>query len=575
MKALLQNGSIAIVIALFISSCSSKGPAEARYIPKNSSLVFVVEPGIMKEKLQKGGISIDTLVHQIFSSDSIDQKDKATFDAFRNEAGINWDNRLFFFLSQQGNLNDGQSTAMNLLGSLKDAKKFEAFLKNQGKLKEKPVTKGNGYNYILPENGTMVSWTSDHIILTVYTHYKKPVFDTVTFEYKTDPPANTEEKLKKEVEKYYTQKKDESIASVDMFANMFKEKADGYAFSSSNASASVLSMLPLNLPKLDELIKDNYSVSSLNFEEGKVVVKSLSYTNPLISSVLKKYAGPKVNTDMLTYYPSDNINGFLLASFNPEIFKGFVQQLEMEGLMKTALEKSGINSDDIFKMLKGDIAVVVSDIGMAQSDPLDRKDEKSLVRRRPVGKMLLTAPVGDKASFAKLMDKAVELGYFKKESNKYTGGGALNILGIFVHADDQNIIIASDSLTYAQYITKAKKANIKKEVLEQISNQSTAAYFDITATLNMLFKGNESNGYNKSIQKAKEVFKDMIVTTDNFNGKSVDGKFEIRLNNAKQNSLVTLTSLFTNIAVDMRMASRLSDYDTHFPFGTPAVIRTN
>jgi len=79
------------------------------------------------------------------------------------------------------------------------------------------------------------------------------------------------------------------------------------------------------------------------------------------------------------------------------------------------------------------------------------------------------------------------------------------------------------------------------------------------------------------MKTAKETFKDIIGTSDNFDGKSIKGTFEIRMQNEKQNSLVTLTSLITDIAVDMRVAARRQKEmeEKMFPGGFPAIIRTN
>jgi hypothetical protein len=77
---------------------------------------------------------------------------------------------------------------------------------------------------------------------------------------------------------------------------------------------------------------------------------------------------------------------------------------------------------------------------------------------------------------------------------------------------------------------------------------------------------------------ARETFKDIIGSSDQFDGKSVKGNFEVRMQNEKQNSLVTLTRLFTDIAVDMRVqAKRETDAQDSrlFPGGVPAIIRTN
>ena len=49
------------------------------------------------------------------------------------------------------------------------------------------------------------------------------------------------------------------------------------------------------------------------------------------------------------------------------------------------------------------------------------------------------------------------------------------------------------------------------------------------------------------------------------------------MQNEKQNSLVTITSLLTDIAVDMRVkAKKEKEMDEKiFPGGVPAIIRTN
>jgi hypothetical protein len=93
--------------------------------------------------------------------------------------------------------------------------------------------------------------------------------------------------------------------------------------SSTNRYLSVLGSMPLQLPKLEELVKDNYIASTLSFEDGKIVATATTYTNPFVSSILKRYAGPTVNLSLIENYPSENINMIMMASFNPEILEGF------------------------------------------------------------------------------------------------------------------------------------------------------------------------------------------------------------------------------------------------------------
>lgn len=577
MKPALRYILPVTLLMVIFTSCSNKGPREAALIPKTASAVIVLDPGAMQDKLTSGGISVDTLFSHIFKNDSPDAEDRKTLDNLRNNAGIDWKKQLFFSFSQKGNPTGGNTTVMNLMGGISDATKFETWIKGHKEFSSKTITKEKNYSYLLAEDNTILSWTDKNIIVTIYNYTQRPSYDTITMEFKVPEKKNVEADLKKEVNTYYTQEKDASMAGVSAFTSMFEDKADGYVFTSSNSSLNALSMLPLSLPKVEELMKDNYSSATLSFEAGKIMAKSATYTNPIVSNILKQYAGPTVNLSMIERYPSDKVNGLVLASFNPEIFSGFLKQLEMEGLVNSRLEKAGFTIQDLYKALKGDIAVVVSDLGFSQPEPQQKTDEADMTRKKPMGKMIFNAPVGDKASFTKLMDKIAELGYIRKEGNTYKSGELMSMLGVYMLADDKNLVIASDSLTYTQYMSNKSQAVINTDVLNRFKGKSTAFYFDIGNFIGGFMGNNNSGDYNKSIQTAKETFKDIIGTSDNFDGKSVKGVFEVRMQNEKQNSLVTLTSLLTDIAVDMRVAAKKQKEmeEKMFPGGIPAIIRTN
>lgn len=580
MKSALRYILPITLLMVIFTSCSNKGPKEAALIPKTASAVIVLDPGAMQDKLTSGGISVDTLFSRIFKNDSSDTEDRKKLDDFRNNAGIDWKKQLFFSFSQKGNQKDGNTTIMNVMGGLSDATRFESWLKAQKEFASKTITKEKNHSYLLTDDNTALSWTDKNVIVTIYKHIQMASdvpYDTVNMEFKIPEKKNVEADLKKEVSSYYSLEKDASMAGVSAFTNMFKDKADGYVFSSSNSSLGALSMLPLSLPKVEELMKDNYSAATLSFEAGKIVAKSATYTNPVVSNILKEYAGPTVNLSMIERYPSDKINGFMLASFNPEIFGGFLKQLEMEGLINGRLEKAGFTLQDLYKSLKGEIAVVVSDLGFSQLEPQQKTDEEDMTKKKPLGKMIFNAPVGDKASFTKMMDKVAELGYIRKEGATYKSGELMSMLGIYMLADEKNLVIASDSLTYAQYMSNKSQAVINTDVLNRFKGKSTVFYFDIANTIGGFMSRSSTSDYNRSMKTAKETFKDIIGSSDNFDGKSVKGVFEIRMQNEKQNSLVTLTSLLTDIAVDMRVASKKQKEleEKMFPGGIPAIIRTN
>ena len=566
--------SALVVLAFLVSSCGSNAPKEARFIPKDASAVLVVDPKNMEDKLEKSGISMDTLINHLFKRNAVDTAEKLMFQTIKDSAGMDWSNKVFLFALQNGNANTGKSTAVNLIMGLKSGKDFEAFLKKQPSLGDKKITKEKDYSYLVTGPETMIAWDEHNVIGTFFQKEVKPFYDTVAMKFIVPEKGNSDSAMRVEVNRYFTQKKDASLASVDAFAKMFKANADGYAFGSTNSYLNVLSGMPLQLPKLEELVKDNYMAATLSFDDGKIVATTTTYTNPFVSNLLKRYAGPTVNLSLLEHYPSENINMIMMASFNPAIFGGILKELEVEGLVNSFMDKTGFSAQDLYKTLKGDIAVVVSDLGMPGKDIAVKNDSTLRVSRKPIGKMIFTAPVGDPASFAKIMNKAVELGYFSKSGSVYKISSKIPSLGLFMQADEKNLIVASDSLTYAQYISKQSKAVVGNEALNLFKGKSTVAYFDITNTIKG-FMNNSGSNYQNSMSTAKNILKDVIATTDNFEDGAVKGKLEIRLNNEKQNSLATLTGLFTDIAVDMRMAAKKESDQSMFPAGVPAIIRTN
>ena len=563
-----------ILIISLITSCNNPSPNEAKYIPKDASAVLVIDPKNLHDKLEKSGINMDTLINRLFQRNAVDTADRKHFYEIKDDAGINWESKIFFFGLQS--TDQTNASVINLMAGISDATKFESFLKKQSFFVNKSVQKEKGFSYILINNESMISWNESIAIGSSYQNKIKPIYDTVAMKFIVPEKANNEKEMKAEVYKYFNQKESESLSSVDAFGKLFQSKSDGYAFSSTNRYLSILGSMPLQLPKLEELVKDNYIASTLSFEDGKIVATATTYTNPFLSSILKRYAGPTVNLSLIENYPSENINMIMMASFNPEIFGGVLKQLEVEGLVNNFIEKTGFTSQELYKTLKGDIAVVVSDLQMPSKDLKVKNDSTLTFERKPLGKMIFNAPIGDPVAFAKIMNKAVELGYFSKNGSIYSAGKLMSFMGMYMHADDKNLIIASDSLTYVQYISNKNKAVISNDALNMLKGKSAIAYIDITNTIKG-FLNNQNGDYKNSLVTAKETFKDLIISSDNFDGNSLKGKFEIRLNNEKQNSLVTLTSLFTDIAVDMRMASKKvsENEEKIFPTGIPGIIRTN
>jgi hypothetical protein len=90
------------------------------------------------------------------------------------------------------------------------------------------------------------------------------------------------------------------------------------------------------------------------------------------------------------------------------------------------------------------------------------------------------------------------------------------------------------------------KATIDPAIIEQAKGKSVAFYMDIAGIIGALRSNATTPAYYDGL------FSHVMATTDNFNGKAVEGKFEVVMNNKNENSLVSIIKLMTGFAADMR-----------------------
>lgn len=174
------------------------------------------------------------------------------------------------------------------------------------------------------------------------------------------------------------------------------------------------------------------------------------------------------------------------------------------------------------------------------------------------------------------MLKATELGYVKNTGKFFVSGELLQAIGLYVMGTEEGLIIASDSLLYNAYTKGVTKAQIPNDVKAYLGGKAVSFYVNMESILKSFPVGNDGN-YDKSLSTAKAIFKDIRGYTNNIKDNAIESSIEWRLHNEKQNSLVTLVSLFTNLAVDMRaVAKREKEFEEKMiPAGVPGVIRTN
>lgn len=559
---------------LFMTACSNKSLKEAAYIPKDAALVAVLDVKEMKAKLKKNRLNIDSIINSLINRNYASPKIIITDSAIITEtitvqhaADFNIDKMILFVQSKT--LADNSTTfSINILTNKNSGEDAVSDSISKSIMKDFKVEEEKSFSTAYsPKMKFRMSWNDDITLATYFFHEVKPVYDTLEMTFKMPAEPNIESESKAEVAAFFNQSLDQSLASVEQFTDMFSEKADGYLFTSSNSSVEALKKTPFNLPKLEELLKDNYTAATLHFEQGKVRIQSTNYFNPTLSSLLRQYAGPVVNWSLVNDYPEGEINMLALASFQPALIGGILQHLELKSFADNFLNKSGLTLDEAFKAIKGEIAVVASDLSVQEPDPMKRKDELTLQRGLPGGKLLVRLPVGEKASYLKLMETGVKNGWLVKKGTTYSSAPEFSALGSFLIADEQNIYITSDSSVYNNYLAAAGKKNkfLNSTQFQSYNAASTLFYVNIASTIRGLTKADDSYTFHQATSIIASTIKEMTISSDNFDGKSVHNNLEVTMQDAKTNSLVSLTKMMSALEKEFNWLTT----DDRIPFVIP------
>lgn len=514
----------AAAIMLVFASCKKPVPTQAKYIPKDVSFVFAANVKTLQEKLEKSKISIDSLFKKAVAESKSSAADIAKWDDLKN-SGVKWQSEIYVYMQSKGAMvSSGENVVFGAVAALDDKSKFEAYLKKQ--VPNVAIKEGTGYSYANLGEGFSIGWNKEVIIATGAAGRRFGGSSNV---------ANSDAQLAS----LFAQKETESIAGIPEFRELSGKKADMLVWSNSTASLAAVPML--GLTKAADLFKDCYSAGTVNFEDGKISGDYTTYVGKALGDIIKKYDIPEINLKALEQYPSNNIDAFIAMSFNPAILLDVVKYMGVDGMANQYLATMGFTLEDILKAFKGEFTIVASDFAVEEKpNPFFPQ----YTTKQPVYKMIVNAKMGDKASYEKVAKALAAKGILLQQGNQYVP--QMNTGAFKFTLDEKDLYVASDSAVLGQYRSGTGKAAISDDIKNKIKGKSSAIYFDITKIL----AGVPTDSSYAAIKaEAQATFKDVIATGDRkFDGKKVNGYFELRTGNDKENSLASIIKFIQTVA---------------------------
>jgi predicted small lipoprotein YifL len=546
---LKRLAGLAMVAIILLTACGKKGPSYTRYIPKNASYVIAMDVKEMMAKLEKDSLTVENMLSVLkdTSNPSKYAEAIAIWSQFK-DAGLDFENKVF--LSVPAIDVSGSEVDIQVLAGLKDATKLEDFIK---KMQNAPAIKKDGDISYASKEEMIIGWNKEAVMILASPSTPKVNYDTDGGDESAAvaPPVPGEGADLGKLKKYFGLKKEESIAGVAEFNDLLGKKADIAIYTSSSELASMSNPGLAMMPKVKELLGDITSASTINFEDGKVLMEGDTYVGKKLGEIIKQYSGPVVDMDLVTPYPSSNVIGIIALSFKPELLGALAKEAGVDALSDLFLSQKGLTTAEILKAFKGDIAVMVSDFTMKSVEKTNWEDVKYM-STEPSMKVLAAVRIGDKAIFDKL------IGLMVNEGNRLlvpaidsTGGTSSDVvMGI----EGDLLVISSDEEVYKAYVAKSSKIGISDDAKAHIKGASIAMYADAGKVLNSIPESilDSNDVHEKNIlAKAKPLFKTMSFTTENFDGKKIHGEGEMLLAEGK-NSLPQLVRFLMYVAEEMK-----------------------
>ncbi|SFE69669.1 protein of unknown function [Chitinophaga sp. CF118] len=551
----------AVTAAVVFSACS-KLPEQSKYIPKTAGVVLSINSKQISKKLVTNGITMDKMFAAVQDKDTSNPAMKAWKDA--ENSGIDLQGNFFVSVV----FNSSEQSYVSMTGGLKDAGKFEEYLKKN--IPNFSLKKKNDFQYVWQEDQkAVIGWNKETVIYVRGVDTKDlknkgmmpsdnpdsdseeaAVADSAVAQpaaLVTSDASSLEDTWVAEVDHLFHLKKDETAGTIDAFKDLLKDNADLSVYVNPEPiytaqGSSISSMIPANLKNL---IAGNFYTGSINFEKGKVVVEGSSYIGKDLAAIYKKYDSQDADLEMLEKYPSDNITGFLVYGFDFRIIGDIVKSTGLDGIANMGLHSSGLTLDDILNAFKGQMVFAASDFSVSKK-PNPYFPEDSITKSD--AKWIFAMKVGDKAAFDKVMTSPMLKNMFTKQGDHYVMQEGMPGMPA-VSITDKLVVTASDNAFLEQYQAgKGKAGGLDNSFISKIKGNPLGGYVNIEKIVNNIPDEEIPADSKELAGQVKNLLKDATILTNKFDGKIQHSEMVLNFKNENENSLVQLVNLGTSAA---------------------------
>lgn len=542
---------MALAGSLLLFSCGNKSNIP---VPKDAVLVLQLNSASLSSKLTWKEIKEGELFKEMYAEVKDTLARKLMEDP--ENSGVDTKADLIMFVKKQG-----KSGYVAFEGSLKDAAAFESFVKkatNKG-----DVATSGDFKTVSMGNDAVVLWNKTNFVFLG----DAPIFSALnnyTGGGGEAPRGITADSLLLYGKGIFDIKGSASIGDDDRFTSLLKEPGDLHFWLNGEQYLGDLGSGMMSLMKVNDLFKGNISTGAINFDNGKITIKTKSYVNDQLAAIYKKYPPKKLSADVIDRIPSQNVIALLGMNYPPEGLKELLKLTGVDGLTNGFLEKANYSIDEFVKANKGELLVAVSDFTMKETKVsipgYDGAAPTEYTTSQPDVKVLFATSINDKPAFDKLITTlSNQLG------NDSAAFGKIN------YQLNKDWFAASNS---EEYVTKFLAGGSNKQPFtSRISGSSLALFVDIQKILVASKASSKDSTVNEALELSLKMWQDVISTNGEFSGNSSAGLLEINLVDKSTNSLKQLNKYINEMGLIQKKKNNYSDMQvTEVPAADTTVV---
>lgn len=529
------------VMAIAAVSCNKKGGKSGLLVPKDAGFVIHINSSSLASKLSWSEIQASSWFQEMSKGNSDSLAQKLMQDP--SSSGVDTKKDFVGYSKKQG-----KGNYFVFMGSLTSQATYAQMISDMSKKhgESSDIKTSGEYSYMESKGKSIVVWNK-----TMFAMVSNSNFSVASLMMKRRGMSENEgssfdsDSLRIFGEQALSLEGGNNLDADSRFADLVKDGSDIHMWLDAGKMTGIGNNPMTQMMNVKAVIENNITAVSMNFDNGKISVKSKHYVSDQMAKIASNNRPSNVSADLINRIPSSDVAAVVAFNYSPEALKETLKVTGLNSLLDGFLSKADFSIDDFVKANKGEVLIAVSDLGAPSTTP-----GSMIAMGKPKVNYLIATGVKDKATF----EKMVTLGWdLSKQMGKHrmdtASTDADNKAGVSYRVQNDWFALSNSS----DYIDKflSGNSNNKFAFTDKITGHPLGMYIDLQRLIHFggsMMHSSDSTA-NQAINIASNTWQDVVATGGDFKDGSSTMTLEINMVDKSTNSLKQLNQFADKLFV--------------------------